>query len=43
MNKNNLKDTFISYCIQKKFEKNQNQIKIIEMLDELLTKIFFLN
>ena len=42
MNKNNLKDTFISYCIQKKFEKNQNQIKIIEMLDEFIKpKNFF--
>ncbi len=42
MNKSNLKDTFISYCIQKKFEKNQNQIKIIEMLDEFIKpKNFF--
>jgi len=42
MGKNNLRNSFIRYCEQKKFEKNLNQVKIIELLDDFIKpKNFF--
>ena len=43
MGKNNLRNSFIRYCEQKKFEKNLNQVKIIELLDYFIKpkKFFF--
>ena len=41
---NNLQNSFIEFCNKKKFEINQNQIKIINLLDKFLNqKKNFLN
>jgi len=40
---NSLKKTFIEYCDKKKFEKNEDQIKIIELLNKFYKKKTLLN
>ena len=43
MNKGSLKDSFIKHCEKNKFEKNKNQIEIINLLEDFIkpkNKIF---